>query len=240
MCAGDTIRVPRGRGATGGGAQRSGGRGTMRTAGAVVADSKLMHDMKGTCEGTDWGHRMRTAQSARVPNMRREGGAPGGRRGEASRVYRTTGWALRPGGIFEAAVGGGRRALARGGLDRRHRGPGRAKHNIEPWQESPRATSKLEIEIATARSIAAPATGFASCKFGHCQNEYQLFLRTNFRTPEGQQQLLWKGLLRLEVQQGIATVYSTNGNGLAEGEGLATSRERRAAKGSWVARCKED
>jgi hypothetical protein len=62
-------------------------------------------------------------------------------------------------------------------------------------QESPRATSKLEIEIATARSIAVPATGFASCKFGHCQNEYQIFLRTNFRTPEGQQQLLWKGLL---------------------------------------------
>ncbi|KAJ7834590.1 hypothetical protein B0H14DRAFT_3709339 [Mycena olivaceomarginata] len=107
-------------------------------------------------------------------------------------------------------------------------------------QGSPRATSKLEIEVETARSIAAPATGFASCKFGHYQNEYQRFLRPNFRTPEGQQQLLWKGLLRLEVQQGIATVYSTYGNGLAEGEGLATSRERRAAKGSWVARCKED
>jgi hypothetical protein len=62
-------------------------------------------------------------------------------------------------------------------------------------QGSPRATSKLEIEVATARSIAAPATGFASCKFGHYQNEYQRFLRPNFRTPEGQQQLLWKGLL---------------------------------------------
>ncbi|KAF8178391.1 hypothetical protein K438DRAFT_1769573 [Mycena galopus ATCC 62051] len=36
--------------------------------------------------------------------------------------------------------------------------------------------------------------GFTSCKFRKYQNEYQRFLRANFRTPEGQQQLLWKGL----------------------------------------------
>ncbi|KAF8126673.1 hypothetical protein K438DRAFT_2145364 [Mycena galopus ATCC 62051] len=101
-------------------------------------------------------------------------------------VYRITGWVLRLGGIFGAAVDG-RRTPARGQLGRRRRGPRRAKHK-----------------------------------------------------PEGQQQLLWKGLLQLEVQQGITTVYSTHDNSLAEGEGLAKGRERRAAKGSWVARCKED
>jgi hypothetical protein len=60
----------------------------------------------------------------------------GGRRRHVRRrmaVYsRTTGWPLRPGGIFAAAAGGGR-ALACRGLGRRRRGPGRAKHNIEPW-----------------------------------------------------------------------------------------------------------
>ncbi|KAF8207729.1 hypothetical protein K438DRAFT_1755150 [Mycena galopus ATCC 62051] len=75
-------------------------------------------------------------------------------------------------------------------------------------------------------------SGFTSCKFGQCQSEYRRFLRPNFRTPEDQ--LLWKGLLRLEVHQGIATVYSTYDNGLAEGEGIAKGREQRAAKGSWV------
>ncbi|KAJ7801584.1 hypothetical protein B0H14DRAFT_2615117 [Mycena olivaceomarginata] len=167
-------------------------------------------------EGTIRGNRL-GAQN--VHGAKREGAQYAARgRGTRGQVWgskwRTTGWALRPGGIFAAAAGGGRRALR---------------------QESPRTTSKLEMEIVTTRSIATPATGFASCKFGHCQKEYQIFLRMNFRTPEGQQQLLWKGLLRLEVQQGIATVYSTYGSGLAEGEGLATSRERRAAKRSWVA-----
>ncbi|KAJ7806248.1 hypothetical protein B0H14DRAFT_2610585 [Mycena olivaceomarginata] len=212
--AGDTIRVPHGRGAAGGGAQRSGRRGTMRTAGAVVADGERMRDMKGNMRGNRLG-----AQNAH--GAKREGAQYAARGRGSRRQARGSKRSIQDHGMAVEARGnfrGGRR----GG------------------QGSPRATSKLEIEVETARSIAAPATGFASCKFGHYQNEYQRFLRPNFRTPEGQQQLLWKGLLRLEVQQGIATVYSTYGNGLAEGEGLATSRERRAAKGSWVARCKED
>ncbi|KAF8166999.1 hypothetical protein K438DRAFT_1941544 [Mycena galopus ATCC 62051] len=52
--------------------------------------------------------------------------------------------------------------------------------------------------------------------------------------PEGQQQLLWKGLLQLEVQQGIATVYLTYDNGLAEGEGLEKGRKPRPALGGEV------
>ncbi|KAJ7838482.1 hypothetical protein B0H14DRAFT_2588522 [Mycena olivaceomarginata] len=206
----------------GGGAQRSGGRGTMRTAGAVVADGERMREMKGTCEGNRLGaqnahgakregaqyaERGRGTRQQAWGSKRRYGNAGGRRRRHVRRrmaVYRTTGWALRPGGI-----------------SRRSHGAAEARE--------PKGYQQAGNRIATARSIAAPATGFASCKFGHCQNEYQIFLRTNFRAPEGQQQLLWKGLLRLEVQQGSATVYSTYGNGLAEGEGFSN---KPGAKGS--------
>ncbi|KAJ7302435.1 hypothetical protein DFH08DRAFT_826610 [Mycena albidolilacea] len=245
VCAGDTIRVPHGRGAAGGGAQRSGRRGTMRTAGAVVADGERMRDMKGNMrgnrlgaqnahgakrEGAQYTARGRGSRRQARGTKRRYGNSGGGRRRHVRRrmaVYRTTGWPLRPGGIFTAAAGGGR-AQACGGWADDAEGPGGRNTILSHGPDKLSEAGELQsYQQAGNRS-------------SDCENEYQRFLRPNFRTPEGRQQLLWKGLLRLEVQQGIATVYSTYGNGLAEGEGLATSRERRAAKGSWVARCQED
>ncbi|KAF8206763.1 hypothetical protein K438DRAFT_448033 [Mycena galopus ATCC 62051] len=62
------------------------GRGTMRMAGAAVADGGRMRGIKGTCKGTDWESVMHTVRSARVRNMRRGGGqrvARAGQRREA-------------------------------------------------------------------------------------------------------------------------------------------------------------
>ncbi|KAJ7320976.1 hypothetical protein DFH08DRAFT_818796 [Mycena albidolilacea] len=241
VCAGDTIRVPHGRGAAGGGAQRSGRRGTMRTAGAVVADGERMRDMKGNMrgnrlgaqnahgakrEGAQYAARGRGSRRQARGTKRRYGNSGGGRRRHVRRrmaVYRTTGWPLRPGGIFAAAAGGGR-AQACGGWADDAEGPGGRNTILSHGPDKLSEAGELQ----------------SYQQAGNRSSDREVNCSPSNRTPEGRQQLLWKGLLRLEVQQGIATVYSTYGNGLAEGEGLATSRERRAAKGSWVARCQED